>query len=145
MPAAPLGFDVRGQMSQPTLERAAEALAISLVVPAAAVTLLSLNPLLGLWIAGVGLVHALILGLPAFLLLRRLGWVNIGTSTLTGFVVGTGPAAIAFSEIPGQFVPLAGFGAASGFLFGAWLWVRVKMGPNPSLHPPTSAAGELKR
>jgi hypothetical protein len=120
-------------MRQPSLERAAEALAVALVLPAVVAAAVALNPLLGVWVAGVGLVHSVVLALPAFLILRRLRWVNIGTSTVTGLVVGAVPAAIAFAGIPGQFVPFACFGAASGFLFGAWLWLRARKGSNPSV------------
>lgn len=108
-------------MSSPTLEQAAEALAVALVVPASATAVYFLNPLLGLWIAGVGLVHAAVLALPVFLLLRRLGWVNIVTSTAVGCAVGAAPAAAWFADSPGQFIPFACFGALSGFIFGAWL------------------------
>ncbi len=118
--------------SRPSLERAVEALAVALVLPALAFSVAVLSPLAGVWVAGVALIHAIVLALPAFLVLRRFGWVNIVTSTVTGSIIGSVPAAVVFADIPGQFIPFACFGAASGFLFGAWLWLRARLSSNPS-------------
>jgi hypothetical protein len=111
----------------PDLAQAIEALAIALVLPAIVAGIATLNPFTMVVIAGVSLIHAVLLGLPAFLLLRRCGWVNILTSTFSGALIGGVPAAMAFADIPGQFLPFAGFGAASGLTFGLCLHLRHRV------------------
>ncbi|MEK8034903.1 hypothetical protein AACH06_29155 [Ideonella sp. DXS29W] len=98
------------------------ALVFACVVPGAVSAIAFLNPLFGLWVAGLSLLHGFTLGAPAFLALRRFGWVNLPTSLGFGLVIGGLPAAIVFSGIPGQFLPFAGFGLVSGGLFWASVW-----------------------
>jgi hypothetical protein len=111
-------------MLAPSIPRASEALALALTLPAVAFGLFSLNPLVIVAIAGVSLIHAAVLGIPLFIVLRKRGLVNVATSTIGGTVIGALPAAILFREIPGQWMPFAAFGAASGFVFGGYIWMR---------------------
>lgn len=113
-------------MQRPSITVATEALALGIVLPAVLFGVWALNPMVVVAAAGVALIHAIVLGLPLFLLLRRFGWVNVLTSTVSGVLVGGTPAAIAFMSTPGQFVPFAAFGGASGLVFGLWLWYRAK-------------------
>ncbi len=128
----PGSFNTKAHMHSLPIERAVEALVVALLLPALAFSVALLSPLAGVWVAGVALIHAILLALPAFLVLRRLGWVNMATSTVTGLIIGALPAAVVFAGIPGQFIPFACFGAASGFLFGAWLWLRARLSSNLS-------------
>ena len=109
-------------MATPSNSIALPALVFACVVPAAVAAVALLNPLFGLWVAAVSLLHGFVLGVPLFLVLRRFGHVNLTTSLASGLVVGALPAAIVFSHIHGQFMPFAGFGLASGALFWACIW-----------------------
>ena len=52
-----------------------------------------------LWLpaVAVALAHAAVLGLPAYLVLRRLGWTRWWVSPICGFAIGALPFAIYFS------------------------------------------------
>lgn len=115
-------------MQTPSFTVAAEALVLALVLPAAAFGMWALNPMVAVGVAGVALIHAVVLGLPLFLLLRRFGWVNVITSAIGGVLVGGVPAAIALPST--QFVPFAAFGSVSGLVFGLWFWYRAKTSSN---------------
>ena len=71
-------------MPAPSNTHAFEALVFACVVPAATVAVALLNPILGLWVAGVSLAHGLILAVPLYALLNRLGWFNIVSSVVAG-------------------------------------------------------------
>ncbi len=130
-------------MHSPSFERALEALALALGLPAAVLSLATFNPLLGVWVAGVALLHTVFLAFPVFLVLRRFGWVNVATSTVTGLVIGTVSVAIVFWGIPGQLTPFAWFGAASGLLFGAWLWLRERLSAKPASNQAPDCAASI--
>ena len=116
-------------MATPSNVIALSALVVASAVPAAISAIASLNPMLGLWVAGLSLLHGVVLGIPVFLALRRFGWVNLATSLGFGLVIGAMPAAIVFSNIPGQFLPFAGFGLVSGGLFWASIWWQSRCSP----------------
>ncbi len=113
-------------IQSPTKQTVIEAVVFCSVVPAVVFGATSLNPLLALWIAFISLSHVLVLALPIFLILNRYGLVNIFTSTFFGALIGGLPAALIFSDIPGQYLPFAGFGAASGLLFSLYIFWKNK-------------------
>ena len=109
-------------MPAPSNTHTVEALVFACVVPAAAVAVAFLNPLLGLWVAAVSLAHGLVLAVPLYVLLKRLRWFNIISSVVAGFLIGAVPYAAVFQNTRGQYLAFAAFGAASGALF--WLYIR---------------------
>ena len=139
----------------PPARYCAEALALIVFVPALIVGIDSLSLTAGGIAAAVALGHSLLLGLPAYSLLRSMGWANGSTATLMGFVVGALPVAIMFhpmwytdagtstwsGNVPTmvqgkmtaqgwreyiEFVMIfAGFGALCGLIF--WLYLKVRM------------------
>lgn len=116
-------------MVTPSNTLALSALVVACVVPGAIAAIAFLNPLFGLWVASLSLVHGFVLGTPVFLALRRFGWLNLATSLGFGLVIGALPAAIVFSDVPGQFLPFAGFGLVSGALFWASIWWQCRRNP----------------
>ena len=79
----------------------------------------------------IGIVHTLLIGIPAFLLGLRLHAISWWSCILVGFVIGSLPMAIwtLAAWMPGawkMFVPWGLFGAIGGFTF--WLlwrfWIR---------------------
>jgi hypothetical protein len=106
-----------------TKQTAVEAAVFCSFLPAIIFGAISLNPLLAIWITFISLIHILFLALPIFLILHRYRLVNIFSSTFFGALIGGLPAALIFSDIPGQYLPFAGFGATSGLLFSLYiLW-----------------------
>ena len=88
-------------MATPPNAIAFSALVVACVVPGAVSAIAFLNPLFGLWVVGLSLLHSFVLGTPIFLVLRRFGWVNLYTSLGSGLVIGALPAALVFPDIPG--------------------------------------------
>ena len=43
---------------------------------------------------GMAFGHAVLLGLPLFLIFRSKGWVNVATCAIAGFTIGAGPATV---------------------------------------------------
>jgi hypothetical protein len=67
-------------------------------VPAAAMAALWLPANIGgsvfVLTFGMAFGHAILLGLPAFLICRSHGWVNVATCVIAGLVIGAAPAAV---------------------------------------------------
>lgn len=88
---------------------------------------------------------AVILGIPAFLVFRRLGWLSrhglLSGASGIGFLLGCAVAFIFVGEPLGfalTVLTFTSFGAASGYVF----WWLTHHAPNPPLNPdaPTSGA-----
>jgi hypothetical protein len=84
----------------------------------------------------VALLVAIILGLPAYLLLRKLGWLSSWQLTLTGCLL---VSPIALSALPKWYPVVAIFlsGAAAGLVF--W-WAGI--GPNNSFKRTAASKNE---
>lgn len=92
----------------------------------------------------VALAHGLVLGVPLYLLARWLGWVNIATAVLGGFLVGAVPIGLylgldvdrtltmadwlAFGAV---LIMYGAFGALGGFAFWLALGATGGLGDRP--------------
>ena len=100
----------------------------------------------------VAILHAVPLGLPSYLALRRRGWANLGTAIFTGACAGVTPIGLltlwpvahasaysggAWQAIDGvrtaagwiEWSKLAGFLAANGAAAGAAFWATIRFWP----------------
>ena len=136
--------------------RCAQALVVAMLGPAFVVAITSFEFKVAIAIAAVSSAHAIILGVPVYLLLRWARWANAFTSIIAGTLIGAVPigsvlfpAAQRFSgasailgSVPTMIngIPteagwneyfhtlwlFAIFGAASGLLFWLFLWWRMR-------------------
>ncbi len=116
-----------GVLESGNLSRVQRAFALSPLVPCFVVGVLSDTPLVGLVVAPFAYVFSVLLGGPAFLLMRRLRWLGIwqvvGVSALLGAVAGAVLSAPNLQT--GEVGVFAGYGAATGLAFwvialGSW-------------------------
>jgi hypothetical protein len=82
----------------------AEALLFACALPGAVFAVLSMNLGLALFVFAVAVVHALVLGVPAYLLLRWHKWANAFTSVATGFAAACLPVALLLFPGGGRFM-----------------------------------------
>lgn len=119
----------------PTVQHLVEALALCVVAPGLVAGLLTLDIISPIWVSGVALLHALILGLPFLVLTKRVKWPVVLKSVIIGALISMVPLP-AFLAV-GLGVPigwlLAGIvgtfgaiGAACGLVFGGWIWWRER-------------------
>ena len=93
----------------------------------------------------VAYAAAIILGIPAFLVFRRLGWLSrpglLSGASAIGFILGCAVAIIFVSGEPLGFIitvlAFTVFGAASGYAF----WWLTNHAPNPPLNPDAPQSG----
>jgi hypothetical protein len=71
-----------------------EAFLFSCFSPGIAVGLTGGSLSAGLFIAVIALIHAVFLGVPAYFLLRRIGWVNVISATAVGLVAACLPVGL---------------------------------------------------
>ena len=64
------------------------------------------------FIFGIALGHAVVLGLPLFLLFRTKGWVNFYSSTISGFVIGAIPGGVV--SWPSRYTGPGSFSSVDG-------------------------------
>jgi len=105
--------------------RAVVALLAAAAAPAALFAVLTGSFFFFVVAFAVALAHALVLGLPIFLLLRAKRWVNAMSAMASGFIVGAASLAIEAAQghidrtiIPGVLV-MGGCGAIGGLAFYA--------------------------
>lgn len=99
------------------------ALLSACLVPAAAMALLWSPANIGgsafVLTFGMTFGHAILLGLPLFLILRSQGWVNVTTCEIAGFAVGAGPAAAL--SWPTQHPQSHAVGSDTAVLISGWV------------------------
>jgi hypothetical protein len=143
-------------MNNASALRSTVAMLLASTIPALLVALISREWAVFIPISAVALAHAIVLGVPAYTLLRWRRWANVFTSTASGALVGAIPVGVllwpggdrwAGSSASVGGVPtmvdgvvtragwenyfqgigvFALFGAASGFIF--WLLLRWRAG-----------------
>ena len=80
----------------------------------------------------VALAHAVLLGLPFYLLLRMKGWVNAASTAIGGFFIGVVPAGVVSLPLESANVEgLLAFGGL-GLLGGLAFWATLRVTRQPS-------------
>jgi hypothetical protein len=90
----PLTSNVRPHMNNASAYHCAWALLLAAALPALVVSAASMEWGVFAAITSVAVVHAIILGVPMYLLLRWKRWANVFTSTATGALVGCLPVGL---------------------------------------------------
>ena len=98
-----------------------QAVLIATWLPAILLAVAVRAPAYALVVEIVSLAHAVILGVPIFLCLRKWTVCNVFTATLAGFFIGLLPVSLAAWSISAFHLIFAGMGALSGCLFMLYL------------------------
>jgi hypothetical protein len=92
------GLIAQRQAWQPKVFGAATAFVFSALAPALLMTLIwndpRIAPMVFAFTLVIALSHAVLLGLPLFLIFQSRGWMGIGTCVVLGFLIGAVPAGI---------------------------------------------------
>jgi hypothetical protein len=126
----------------------AEAFIVAVITPAALFALVT-DWIMAIPALYVTAAHALVLGLPLFLLIRQRGWLNLPTTMAGGMVIGLLPIAIVtcplwFNSSPTTFewrsyissaCLFSALGGIAALAFSCYLRLRQRMRPNSALQP----------
>jgi hypothetical protein len=116
-------------MNRPTFGSLRNALLVSCAIcalPSVVMSLAARSPVPLIVFTVLAVIHGLFLGIPAFLLLYRLGAANVVFCTLAGAAVGALPMAILLAGASGpgaRYGTTVLLGALSGLAMGFLFWL----------------------